>query len=228
MSKKQDILEKYLKVNLKKKKSFQRLIDSDVSPTSKYSDYMCKLWSNRCGLDGFTLPQIVKLVRNFDSHLDYLKNKDIYSKDYSDFFNAKQLVDEAVYQKNCKTFVRKGNVKVILEDGEYFLTKILTLKGAQKYGTGTKWCISGTNTYKDYEMYSKGVQIYFLIRKKEKKTQYDKLAFLINNTKNIKNIQIYLSDDSSITKSKLIKTSDWEKEHLSSIIEMIINDVKKL
>ena len=64
MSKKNDILEKYVKLNTKKEGGFIKLVDGDFSPTTKYAEYMCKLWLSKAPFQTFTVKQIIQTVND--------------------------------------------------------------------------------------------------------------------------------------------------------------------
>lgn len=228
MCKKTKIYEKYSIKNPKKKPTFFKLVNLDTTPTSKYCEYMCKLWLKKTIWDRYTVSQIKNLVKNFESHINYLNNKDIYSKDYSSFYKATNIIDDAIYEKNCKEFDRHKNVKVLFEDDNHLVVKILTVKAAQKYGMNTKWCISGKDLYGDYSRYSEFNKIYFIIRKKQKNTVYDKIAVLLPKKLNNKNIQLFTAIDEQVKLKKLLLKSDWEENNIRYFYDLILKDGRRI
>jgi hypothetical protein len=67
--------------------------------------------------------------------------------------------------KTEKEFVRDNHMRVLVDNDDYLLGRLLTKEGAIKYGTGTKWCISSrqVNQFTSYDSWN---HTYVLIRKK--------------------------------------------------------------
>ena len=121
MSKKKDILEKYVKVNPRKEGGFNKLVDGDFTPTTKYADYMCKIWSSKETHESYTVKQLINTVKEFDSLLPHIENKDIYSSDYNTFSKLKDKVLIAQEIKTDKEFVREDHIKILVDNDEYLL-----------------------------------------------------------------------------------------------------------
>jgi hypothetical protein len=221
MSKKTDILEKYTKLCKKKENSFKTLVDSDKTPTTKYAEYMCKIWMTKLSFESFTLNQLMSTVEKFDKLLPYIENKDIYSQEYCCLPNLKTVVELAEEKKKDSEFVKEDNIQVLIENDEYLLAHILTYEGALKYGKGTKWCISAKNSKGYWESYSRTSHIYFLIRKQPLNSVCDKFAILLRKTEAIVGeLEWWNAQDSQI-KSDTILNSKWDLITIINVSDQI-------
>lgn len=81
-------------------RTFNILAENDTTPTKKYLDYMCNQW-----ISVRNSSTVSKTVMEFDSLLPYIENKDIYSSDYSSFF------DLMVQSPTLKRLKRKKHLK---------------------------------------------------------------------------------------------------------------------
>lgn len=216
MSKKQDILERYSNTNPRKKSGFEKLVEGDFTPTTKYAKYMCDLWLCKKTYETYTVKQIIKAVKDFDTLLPYIDNKDIYSADYNTFDKLTQKVLLAAEIKADKEFVRENHIKVLVENDDYLLGRLLTVEGALKYGKGTKWCISAKNN-SHFKSYNGWNYIYVLIRKKTINKPCDKYAILIERANAITSAAGWWNSlDSNVTSSNIMSSS-WD---LVTIIEV--------
>lgn len=209
MSKKKDILEKYVKLNSKKEGGFTKLIDGDFTLTTKYADYMCNLWLSKPTFETYTVKQIINLVKDFDTLLPYISNKDIYSSDYGTFPQLRDILEKAKEIKAEKEFVREKHIKVLVENDDYLLGRLLTIEGAIKYGAGTKWCISAKNNAQ-FSSYSGWNYIYVLIRKKLLNKPCDKFAILIEKGNSITSTASWWNATDSNVTSGNIMNSNWD------------------
>lgn len=224
MSKKQEILNKYIGLNKKKKSSFEKLVDADTTPTTKYADYMCRLMLTKAENDKYTVPMIVKLIKDFDAHIPFISNKDIYSKDYLFYNNARQIVDKAILDKEDSVFDRDKHVKVMVDNDDIFLCRVLTIEGSIKYGSNTKWCISAKKTHNPFLNYSRNNFIYFLIRKQPQNNIFDKIAILVNkNNPIIGEKQWWTTNDRTSDSGSLMK-SNWSVSELVEINNIVTAD----
>lgn len=224
MSKKQEILNKYIGLNKKKKSSFEKLVDADTTPTTKYADYMCRLMLTKTENDKYTVPMIVKLIKDFDAHIAFISNKDIYSKDYLFYNNARQIVDRAILDKEDSTFDRNKHVKVMVDNDNIFLCRVLTIEGSIKYGSNTKWCISAKKTHNPFLNYSRNNFIYFLIRKQPQNNIFDKIAILVSKGNPIMcEKQWWTTNDRTSDSGSLMK-SNWRVSELVEINNIVTAD----
>jgi hypothetical protein len=224
MSKKQEILNKYIGLNKKKKSSFEKLVDADTTPTTKYADYMCRLMLTKAENDKYTVSMIVKLIKDFDAHIPFISNKDIYSKDYLFYNNARQIVDKAILDKEDSVFDRDKHVKVMVDNDDIFLCRVLTIEGSIKYGSNTKWCISAKKTHNPFLNYSRNNFIYFLIRKQPQNNIFDKIAILVNKSNPIMDEKQWWTTNDRTSDSGSLMKSNWSVSELVEINNIVTAD----
>ena len=224
MSKKQEILNKYIGLNKKKKSSFEKLVDADTTPTTKYADYMCRLMLTKTENDKYTVPMIVKLIKDFDAHIAFISNKDIYSKDYLFYNNARQIVDKAILDKEDSTFDRDKHIKVMVDNNDIFLCRVLTIEGSIKYGSNTKWCISAKKTHNPFLNYSRNNFIYFLIRKQPQNNIFDKIAILVSKGNPIMGEKQWWTTNDRTSDSGSLMKSNWRVSELVEINNIVTAD----
>lgn len=224
MSKKQEILNKYIGLNKKKKSSFEKLVDADTTPTTKYADYMCRLMLTKAENDKYTVPMIIKLIKDFDAHIPFIPNKDIYSKDYLFYNNARQIVDKAILDKEDSTFDRDKHVKVMVDNDNIFLCRVLTIEGSIKYGSNTKWCISAKKSHNPFLNYSRNNFIYFLIRKQPQNNIFDKIAILVSKGNPIMGEKQWWTTNDRTSDSGSLMKSNWRVSELVEINNIVTAD----
>lgn len=224
MSKKQEILNKYIGLNKKKKSSFEKLVDADTTPTTKYADYMCRLMLTKAENDKYTVSMIVKLIKDFDAHIPFISNKDIYSKDYLFYNNARQIVDKAILDKEDSVFDRDKHVKVMVDNDDIFLCRVLTIEGSIKYGSNTKWCISAKKTHNPFLNYSRNNFIYFLIRKQPQNNIFDKIAILVSKGNPIMGEKQWWTTNDRTSDSGSLMKSNWRVSELVEINNIVTAD----
>jgi len=223
MSKKKDILEKYVKTNPRKEGGFNKLVDGDFTPTTKYADYMCKIWSSKETHESYTVKQLINTVKEFDSLLPHIENKDIYSSDYNTFSKLKDKVLIAHEIKTEKEFVREDHIKILVDNDEYLLGRLLTKEGAMRYGKGTKWCISAKNNIQ-FTSYSSWNYIYVFIRKKLLNKPCDKFAILIEKTNTItSNTSWWNASDNNVPTNNIMNSS-WDLTTVLDVTHAIRTD----
>jgi hypothetical protein len=179
----------------------------DTTPTKKYLPYLFQTWNRRKSISNFSWSsrQLSTWVMAFDSLLPYIENKDIYSKDYLDLFFLRDVVTKAEETKQEKLFVKEDHVEVVLENENFFIIRPLTIEGSIKYGSGTKWCTTMKN-YCYFKDYTSANYLYYVISKKERNKNYNKLAILTEGKKNIMtgNIKIWNESDVEVKESTVI------------------------
>ena len=84
-------------------RTFNILAENDITPTKKYLDYMCNQW-----ISVRNSSTVSKTVMEFDSLLPYIENKDIYSSDYSAFFDLMVAITNAKEVKEEKHLKKKN------------------------------------------------------------------------------------------------------------------------
>ena len=210
MSKKTDILEKYTNLSKRRENSFKVLVDGDKTPTTKYAEYMCKIWSTKQSYDTFTVTQLISTVEKFEKYLPYIENNDIYSPDYGNFHKLRAAIELAEEKKKDSEFIKEDNIQILIENDEYMLGHILTYQAALKYGKGTQWCISAKQWDGHFKTYSSHSKIYFLIRKKPLNSVCDKFAILLRKSETVTGeLQWWNAQDNNV-KSNSVLGSKWD------------------
>lgn len=193
-------------------RTFNILAENDITPTKKYLDYMCNQW-----ISVRNSSTVSKTVMEFDSLLPYIENKDIYSSDYSAFFDLMVAITNAKEVKEEKTFKKEEHVDVIYEDDTVLLLSPKTHRGSLKYGASTKWCTASKEYPGHFTRYKRDGYLYYLIRKQPKNSEWDKVAFYKSEKDFTSEVQIYKANDTSISGGNIIKYSDWD---LTTIMHM--------
>lgn len=220
MSKVAELREKYSKQI--SQSIFESFLDSDQTETKKYLEFMCKLWVNR-DKNGITRSAtIIKVVRDFDSCLNYLSNKDIYSPEYGGLVILQTRIEDAMSRKTEKEFDPKKHGVKIYETDDILIVRPLTQVGSDKWGANTRWCTTGKSTrFNSY--FKRGALIYLINKKNSKNASYNKIAFYTDwNNHSIfsSNIEVFNQLDSRITDRKLLENG-WSKEEVITVFNII-------
>lgn len=181
MSKVDELKEKYSKIT---NATFNKFVEADKTKTKKYLEYYCKVWSEKhqYNFPG-TSSELIYIVKEFDAHLPYIENKDIYSDYYTNVKNLYSTVEKATELKEEKTFVKEGNVEILEENDSYILLRPLTYKASVKYGANTKWCTSGKNAESLFKNYiRKGYLVYLISKNVMQNKDYQKVAFYMEDS----------------------------------------------
>jgi len=215
-----DVLrEKYPKVT---KATANLFLNGDKTPTKKYLEYMFKIWANKSAFFGWTGNQIVKFVNEFDELLPYIENKDIYDKKYESIPTLTTVIQIAKQVKEEKTFIREEHADVLIENDDYLLLRPITLKGSMKYGYDTKWCTTNQNGT-HFKSYTSRGYLFYLISKKERNKNYNKIAFLSSNKNDTltSGIDIYNQLDTHIDQDIKLLSYGWSMFEIFEIITKI-------
>jgi hypothetical protein len=230
MAKKEEIIKKW--EGYINKVTLQKLIEGDKTPTTKYLDYLCKIWvtSREYGVTDSRKPMnsstLIKYVNEFDRHLPYIQNKDIYSSEYSDYHKLKVVVEAAIEIKIEKEFKREDHIDVIYEDNNILLLRPKTFQGSLKYGSGTRWCTASKYNPSTFNNYTRNGWLFYIIRKKTFDSDWDKMAFYIKNSSHgpvMNEIETYCSKDIRHTSNTLLN-SDWgimDMIHLHNLVRSV-------
>lgn len=196
------------------------LAEGDKTPTTKYLEYMYKLWekTRKKGPKPSSTKELIKYVNEFDKLLPYIQNKDIYQ--YDSWFKLLKVVENAQEIKEGKEFKREDHVQVLIENDDYLLLRPITHKGSLKYGANTKWCTASKNNESTFTSYTRGGYLFYLIRKKTKNNEWDKLAFYIQSQMGggvlLNPVQTFCAKDFNHNTNSLDK-SDWDLVTLATI-----------
>ena len=218
MSKVDELKIKYPKVT---KITFNKFVAADYTPTKKYLEFMLKTWSNRSQSSAHVTPSvIIGLVKQFDSLLPYINNKDIYHKDYTNLDSLKKVIENSETLKEEKTFVREDHANVLFENDRYILIQPTTHRGSLKYGAGTKWCTTSNQRPEVFDRYFKEGYLVYLIDKTIGTTNLGRKVALnmgYNNCSINGTIEIYNIVDTVVT-AHTLKTYGWDDSDLFNIV----------
>jgi len=220
MAKIDELKVKYPKVTMTVAEKFK---NGDTTPTKKYLEYMFKMWATRTERRfdiTVTSDALIKKIKEFDTLLPYIENKDIYS-----YKTLRVLVDTISISnviKKDKEFVREDHVDVLIENDDYILMKPKTFEGSLKYGANTKWCTASKQSQYTFKNYTSTGYLYYLISKKERNKNYDKVAFYCNDKHKLISgkYEIYNQIDNEISDKGFI-INGWSAYDLFEIISKI-------
>lgn len=181
MSKKEKLMEAWKpKIS---KVALNTLAEGDKTPTTKYLEFMYKIWSRTRPYPSYQKPkttrELIKSVNEFDKLIPYMEIKDIYYHQNC-WVSLQNAIQKAQEKKEEKEFNREDHVQVIIENDEYLLLRPITHRGSLKYGTNTRWCTSSKNHESTFMSYFKGGYLYYLLKKNLKKNDWDKMAFFLS------------------------------------------------
>lgn len=206
-----------LKIKFKtiSEKDFNFFVESDTTPTKKYLEYMLSVWSRRRLTNYSTTKKgIVKDVFEFDTLIDYIKNKDIYDKSYTSLIKLEEVIEKAKELKEEKTFDKSKEAIILEETDEHVLLVPLTHKASLKYGSNTKWCTASKSYPGNFTSYSKDCLIYLVDKTNTKKNNTNKIAFYIPLSANINSgYQVFNELDRNVDLDDLIKYG-WKREDI--------------
>jgi len=219
MSKVDELRAKYPRITTS---VFNKLVEGDKTKTKKYLPFMLKTWVDRTS-EITNSTHLVQLVNMFDELLPYIKNKDIYHKDYESITHFLSVLDNAMEDKEENTFVREEHAEVIEETDDYILLRPKTHKGSLKYGANTKWCTASKTAPTTFNSYSKSGFLAYLISKKDKGPVYTKLAFYIRKHHDMLtgHIECYNMADNNFETEVLIEGNHWDADTLFKLITKI-------
>jgi len=221
MSKVDTLREKYKSI---RNTTFKSLSDGDVTPTKKYLDRMCHYWVNK-GINRLYLKTLISVIKDFDDHIHYIENKDIYHPYYNDFNKLLKVVEDAKFVKFEKEFNRDEHVTVIYESDNYLALIPKTFKGSVKYGSNTRWCTAGKNYEKTFKNYINHSHLIYLINKTNKNYKSNKMAILKPKNKGIEGIcesdsRFYNPNDDCVN-IRWFVNNGWDEDELVKIFFLI-------
>lgn len=162
---------------------------------------------------GYSIEDIIPTV-------EYLhKNRKLFSEqDINKYENLKKLEDEvknieSKKSQNIEYKVQESERTPIWENNEYLLVRINSKNASQKYGKGTKWCITMSDV-QYYEQYkANNILFYFLLPKSE---NGEKFAFSINRDidNGISGIETFNAKDNPIDENKVPYYSEFSQQML--------------
>lgn len=95
--------------------------------------------------------------------LHELREKKVITTDISSYRNIKDVLgDISVAElKNMDSELQK-KIERVYEDQEWLILKPLTYESSRKYGSGTRWCTTSSDTSEYFNKYAHGILIYVL------------------------------------------------------------------
>lgn len=212
------------KYNTITERTFTKFITADTTPTKKYLEWMCKTWVNKPAyptITSITASKIVDIVTKFEKLTPYLSDKDIYSKENSDFESLIRKLDNAERIRTEKEFVKEGNIEILLETDDYIYLRPITHLASLRYGAQTRWCTASKGNPSTFNSYVAAGHLTYLISKKsEIKSNYQKVAFYLRFTDGgplQDQIEIYNQTDSRVQVNTLLNNG-WDEDEIIKII----------
>lgn len=194
-------------------RTIENLNDFDNTDTKKYLDYMCKLW-----LEVRNVNTVKKIMSRYVEVEKYLKNKDIYSKDFDTLEKLTKQVEEGEVIKLEKEFDITER-DLLIETDKYILVRPKTRNASIKYGQGTRWCTASKDS-DHFSGYARDGYLFYLRRKKESGSNWDKVAFYSSKQNTFGEIRIFTSND-KVCDGKELYNSDWKVDDIVKIVNHI-------
>jgi hypothetical protein len=129
----------------------------------KYLPWLLKNWYGNTSDDGYD--DLLGLVWNFHSNIQYFDNKDINGHTPESL--RRDLV--SVLEKKQKKLDSK-KIKKLLDDEDYLIIEPLTHESSCIYGGGTKWCTTTKNDDSRFRQYTESGKLLYVIDKNKKET----------------------------------------------------------
>lgn len=218
MAKADQIREKFPRIT---QVTFNKFVDGDFTPTKKYLEYMCSMWTKK--LEGShsikSAEFLISMVKSFDELLPYNDvSKDIYSSNFRTISGLSDYVNKFRQIKEDKEFVREDHVDVLWETDDYLMVKPKTHIGSLKYGSNTRWCTASKTNPSTFNSYIAGGLLVYLIDKKNSKgSVYSKVAFYERGTNLFSGcLEIYNQLDNNIQDVSVIENG-WNEDVLIEV-----------
>ena len=218
MSKVEELRAKYPRITTA---VFNKFVDGDKTKTKKYLPFMLKTWVDRTS-EVTNSAHLVQLVNMFDELLPYIKNKDIYHKDYESITHFLSVLDNAMVDKEDNTFVREEHINILYESDEFILLQPKTHRGSCKYGANTKWCTASKTDEGTFNRYFKnGFLVYVISKKDTIGSEYKKIAFYSKKNEDpiLDSIETYNSLDDRINMVNIVN-GGWEVHKIFELISI--------
>jgi len=173
-----------------------QFVNADPSKSKKYVP-----WMTQQLLQGHNVDEIVSAIKFFNNNSKKLAKKDINK--YTDLKELQELAQHSGPSKREESIqISQAEVEKLYEDDRYLLLKPKTKRAVQKYGAGTRWCITSDDEAFYTEASSINSRFYFLIDKTKKgKDPYYKIAFRHYGKKG--EVNAYLANDKDILPEKI-------------------------
>jgi len=180
MSKVEELKKEYSNIS---SGTFNKLAEGDFTPQKKYLEWMCKMWveKNKNPVLKFRTSDLIEVVKEFDELVPYLLDKDIYSRNNTNYNKLVMNLQIARQKKDEKTFKKEDHILVLEETDQYILLMPISHRGSMKYGANTKWCTASKNNPDVFLRYiNTGSLTYLVFKEPQKKSELNKIAFTLN------------------------------------------------
>ena len=157
--------------------SFEKVLEYVESelPHPKYLDFV--LNSIRYGGYGLGVEPVLLLIRNFHrlAERNFIKNKDIYSKEYAtpqggsyvDLSDLYDVIEKATEEEVRKSEDKKlkGQKDVVYDGPRWRVIVPKTHEASCAYGSGTKWCTTSRGSSSHFDQHTSDALLFYIIDK---------------------------------------------------------------
>jgi hypothetical protein len=157
---------RYLETGVLSKRHFGEMLSGDPTENKKYLEWMCK----RASEETKTNEYIIELIKKFDQLVSRgaVPEKDIYA------YKAIEDLEKALEVPSAREALRaikrekEKDIQKVFESDKVLVISPRTLEAMQKYGRGTRWCITGKDDWEN-SILEDETKIYILIDKTKNK-----------------------------------------------------------
>lgn len=185
----------------------------DPSPTSKYLEWMI----NQV-LYGSDKSDVISNIQYFHDKNQLFKNKDINSYDNKSLEDAIKDVESGREQK----IIERGKSETIGNTDRFLIVRPDDKSACMRYGSDTKWCLTGSSLEHYDEYTAKENAIFYIIIDKESefRSPMSKIcyAFERDENNNIVNLNIWDSTNETISEGSV-------KRHLGEYYDEIARKI---
>lgn len=145
-------------------REFDSLVSIDPSKTFKYIEQLCNYY-----FDGAKLIDLEKQIKIYDSlsSKNLIKSKDInFFKSYSQFVRFVNEHSDSMSKSEERKLIKTKGTEVVFNSQDILVLLIKDEQASIQYGSGTKWCISATDSKNFFKSYRDDlVTFYFIFQK---------------------------------------------------------------
>jgi hypothetical protein len=174
------------------KKVFNMFVKGDPTQTYKYLEWMLKQYQE----DPSRPEHLIDQVNVFNANLSKGKiergKRDIYQLSRDEVEDVIAAAAEKKTRKEKEIEIKRGTettkagADVVKDTSQYKIVKLRTHEGAEYYGKGTKWCISG-RTREYWDRYAKDHVVFSVVIPKDDPTNKFAVAVYPGGKKDIYN-----------------------------------------
>ncbi|MHA1814503.1 MAG: 2'-5' RNA ligase family protein, partial [Candidatus Heimdallarchaeaceae archaeon] len=174
--------QRYLDTGKVNQNQFDLFASMDTTPTKKYIEWLAKQWV----VNDERFESREKAQEYLDLFTKLTDKNIIKQKDINSYKSLKDLVatidtNKETVTKTQQKKVIEGDIEKVFENDEVVIIKPKSKAAANKYGKGTKWCISATDSenYFNKYYYDDKVTFYFVFSKVTMNNEFDKIALAV-------------------------------------------------